>query len=181
MFVFKLFYQNLLSMDSQPIGQNSLFTFFGFELQVAIAATAAFSVMTDFDGSHRPKTPTDLFKIFGVEVGGQVAHEEIVVKGKVFDILLPSHTDRHLEDARMVQLVFGPLRIMLVVKGHKAKTPRDFGFGIFHNTDRVERPILDKHVVELLVLDGFLHVAHIECVHGMILTLWQHLKINNNN
>ena len=75
MLVLELFHQNVLSMNGEAIGQAIMLGIFGFELHVTVAAAAAFLVMADFDGSHRAKSATYLFEIFGIQSHRQVAHE----------------------------------------------------------------------------------------------------------
>ena len=74
----------------------------------------------------------------------------------------------------MIEMVFGPLGVVLVVKGNEPKTSRELGIRILHDADRVQGAILDKHVVELLILDGFFHIPNVQRVHCVILILGQH-------
>ncbi len=181
MLVLELLNDRVLSVDRESIGQTMVPGFFGLELDVTVAAAAAFLVMTNLDRADRPETATHLLEILGVQGGREVAYEEIMVHGDVFDVTFPGDSDRDLQDPEMVQVVLGPLGVDLVVERYKSKASGDLGFGILHDADRVERAVLHKDVVQLLVLNRVLHVSHVQSVHILILSLGQHLKINNNN
>jgi len=55
----------------------------------------------------------------------------------------------------MIQIVFGPLSVILIVEWNKAESPRLLGFTTLQNSNRVKRTVLDKNIVELLVLNAF--------------------------